>query len=121
VGGVEHDRGAPADDLEPARRGDLLEGGPHEVAVQRVLADEGLDGCQRDGGVLPLVGSVERQEHLVVLGAQALQPQQLAPDGRHPLGDSEVPALDVHGGPHLGGTLGDHRGHLLALGRAHHP
>ncbi len=66
VRGVEHDRRAAPDDLQPAGQVTSANAGAHQVVVERLVADECLDGGQCDGGVLRLVGAVERQEHLVV-------------------------------------------------------
>ena len=62
VGGVEHDGRAAPDHLEPAGRGDLAQRARHEVAVERLLADERLDRGEGDDGVLGLVGAVQREE-----------------------------------------------------------
>ena len=105
VGGVEHDGGAAPDDLQPAGRGDLGEGRAHQVRVERLLAGEGLDGRQRHGGVLRLVGAVQRQEDVVVPAAQALEREHLPADGGHPRHDAELHALTGDGGADLGGAL----------------
>ena len=66
----------------------------HDVRGQGVVpAQEGLDGRQGEGCVLRLVGSVEREEHLLVAAAQPLQPDHLATDGGHPAGDPELQPL----------------------------
>ena len=100
---------------------DLGEGAAHQLVVERLLADERLDRRQRDGGVLGLVGAVQRQEHLVVPRAQALQGHHLAADRRAP---GTRPRTRCPRGPRwhrprrrcrsstsadLGRLLGDHR------------
>ena len=109
VGGVEHDGRAAPDDLQPAGRGDLGEGRAHEVVVERLLAGEGLDRRQRDGGVLRLVRAVQRQEDVVVPAAQALEREHLAADRGHPRHDAELHALAGDGGADLGRALDQQR------------
>ena len=56
----------------------------HGVDVELTVGagtEERLDCGQREGGVLRLVGTVQREEHLVVHAAETLDPQQLAADG----------------------------------------
>ena len=61
--------------------------------VRGAGAEERLDRGQRGDGVLRLVGAEQRQEDLLVLAAQALQPHLLPADGDPPLEDAELGAL----------------------------
>ena len=90
---VEHDRRAAPDDLEAAGRGDLRERAVDDLRVERVGAEEGLDGGQRDGRVLRLVGAVQRQEDLVVPRPRRLDGDQLPAHRGRPVGHAEVDAL----------------------------
>jgi hypothetical protein len=107
------------DDLQPARRGRPGERVAHQVGIERHVAGERLDGGQRRGRVLRLVGAVQRQEDVVVLRTQPLQRQQLAADRRDPREHAELKAFtdrrrpDLRAAPqqHLGRTgelLGEH-------------
>ena len=115
VRGVEHDGRAAPDDLEPARRGDLGERLPDHVVRQRVDAEERLDRRQGDGGVLGLMGAVQRQEHLVVLLPEPAQRDHLAADGGHSRLDAELDALAGNGGSDLGGPVEEYGGRRRLL------
>ncbi|CAB4707048.1 unannotated protein [freshwater metagenome] len=116
---VEHDRRAAPHDLEAARRGDLGEGGPHQVGVEGLVPEERLDRREGDGGVLRLVGAVERQEDLVVAPAQPLEGDHLTAYGRHPVGDPEVAPLADHTGSDLGDLAIERGVDVLGLGGDH--
>ena len=83
--------------LQPARRAHGGEGGAHGLLLDRAgggaRAEERLDGGQRGDRVLRLVGAEQRQEDLLVLAAQALQPHLLPADGDPPLQHAELGAL----------------------------
>ena len=97
VRGVEQHRRRGAHALEPPGRADGGERGPHGLLLdrpgRRAGAEERLDGGQRGDRVLRLVGAEQRQEDLLVLAAQALQPHLLAADGDPPLEHAELGAL----------------------------
>ena len=80
-----------------------------------VAGAEGLDRGERDGGVLGLVGAVERQEDVVVRAREALERDDLAADGGRAGDDAELHALAGHGRADLGGPLEQHGGDLGGL------
>jgi hypothetical protein len=65
----------------------------HQVGVEHLVAEEGLDRGQRGGGVLRLVRAVERQEDLVVLRVQAAQGHHLPADRGDPRHDAVLEPL----------------------------
>ena len=97
--------GRGAHPLQPARRADGGERRAHHLDVHRPGgrpgAEERLDRGQRGDRVLRLVRAEQRQEDLLVLPAQALQPQLLAADGDPPLEHAELGALPGDDGLHL--------------------
>ena len=117
VCGVDEHRRRAADPLESPRAGHGGETGTHRVDVELALgagAEERLDGGQRKNGVVGLMLTVQRQEHLVVHTAEALQGQQLTADGDLPVEHRELRILPRDSG------VGAHRlgqQHLHGLGR----
>ena len=70
------------------------EGLGDQLGVERVLAaEERLDGRERERGVLGLVGSVERQEDVLVGAAQRPAGRSAARRRPGPGGDPEVDAF----------------------------
>ena len=75
-------------------------GHPHggERLLDHVLvegrAEEGLDRGQAHGGVVPLVGTVQRHQHLPVGGARGAHVDQPPTDGQPVGGAGEVVAPD---------------------------
>ncbi len=79
---VQQHRRTTADHLEPARRRRGSEPHPHRVEVELLptVAEQRLDGSQRHRGVVGLVRSQQRHQHVRVRPGQAAQLEQLAPD-----------------------------------------
>ena len=117
-----HRRGAP-DDLEAPWRGDGGECFAHhlgiEPAVEALAAGERLDRGDRAGGVLGLVGAIERQEDLVVRRPEPRHADQLPTDARQSLGHAELEPLAGDGRTHLGDPPEQHLGHVDVLLREH--
>ena len=74
---VDHDRGAAVHDLETSGDDDRAEGLLDDIVGQRRI-EEFLDGRQRQRGILGLVSSVQRQEHLVVEAPRRAYAEQAA-------------------------------------------
>src|SRR5439155_3507415 len=73
--------------------------------------EERLDGGKRTRRVAGLVGAVQREKHLVVGAAEALELQHLAADGDRPRPHTEVVA-DAHRSEEHTSEL-QSRGHLV--------
>ena len=97
VGRVHQDRRRRAHRFEPARRAHGREGSAHGVDLDGsgccAGPEERLDGGQRDGRVLCLVGAVQRQEDLVVTTAETLQAHQLSPNSDLAVDHTELGTL----------------------------
>ncbi|MEC7968019.1 MAG: hypothetical protein VX194_10255 [Actinomycetota bacterium] len=85
---VDHDRGAAVHDLETAGDDDRAEGLLDDIIGQRRI-EEFLDGRERQRGILGLVGSMQRQEHLVVEAPWRAYAEQSAADSEAIVGEVE--------------------------------
>ena len=81
--------------------------------------EEHLDRGQRDGRVLRVVRSVQRQEQLVVRPGQPLQAQHLPADGDRAGQHPELGTLPGHGRADLDRAPDQHLRGLVLLGRQH--
>ena len=107
VGGVDEHRGAAAHDLEPPGRVDRGQPGAQHLDVEAPARppEERLDRRDGHGRVLRLVGAVQREEQVGVLGREPAHGDLLPPEGDVAGGDAEVAALDHEPGTDLGGAL----------------
>ena len=95
VGAVEHDEGPAPDDLEPPGSWTAANASA-TTSASSGHAEERLDRGERDGGVVALVGAVQRQEDVVVGRAGRAQVEQPAADGEPVLRRTEVLVAQPH-------------------------
>ena len=110
VGPVEHDDRRPPHDLHPPRHPHRAQGVLDHLGRERGT-EEGLSGGHRAGGVVTLVGTVERQEHLGVVGpggAQVEEPGRPPPPGSSTQSNS-TPRTQVSAAPRLPGPAPERR------------
>lgn len=115
VRGVDEHSGRAAHPLQPARADDGGETRANRLDVELTLragAEEGLDGGQRQGRIVRLVFSVQRQVDVGIHPAQPLQLQHLPADGDLAAQHGELRILAGHRGVGLNG-LGQQHFHRL--------